>query len=117
MKSAMTTGDPDDQAVALRDEHRPRKRLPAGANRVVRERLVAVHVRKARERRLALDLEVALRLVAARLANHALCARTAVPYAQISVHCGPISDVSNRIATIAFAPFDSASWTIRSITC
>ena len=30
--------------------------------------------------------------------------RTAVPYAQISVQVSPISDVSKRIATIAFAP-------------
>ena len=43
-------------------------------------------------------------------------ARTAVPYAQISVHMPPISEVSKRMATMAFAPFASASATIRSIT-
>jgi len=41
-----------------------------------------------------------------------LCTRAAVPYAQISVQLGPISDVSNRIAITAFAPFASASATI-----
>ena len=41
---------------------------------------------------------------------------TAVPYAQISVQFGPISEVSKRIATMAFAPFAVASSTIRSMT-
>src|SRR5437764_3316138 len=49
--------------------------------------------------------------------RHAFRTRTAVPLAQISVQVSPISDVSNRMATIAFAPLDSASSTIRSITC
>ena len=40
---------------------------------------------------------------------HAFAILTAVPYAQISVHVLPISDVSKRIATIAFPPFASAS--------
>src|ERR687883_537831 len=42
--------------------------------------------------------------------------RTAVPYAQISVQFEPISEVSKRMATIASAPFASASSTIRCIT-
>lgn len=41
-------------------------------------------------------------------------ARTAVPYAQISVHVEPSSEASNRIAMIAFTPFLSASATIRA---
>ena len=46
-----------------------------------------------------------------------LRALTAVPYAQISVHVLPSSDVSNRKATIASAPFASASSTSRSVAC
>src|SRR5262249_23629310 len=52
-----------------------------------------------------------------RVAPQSRRARTAVPYAQISVQLPPISDVSKRMATIASAPFADASSTIRSITC
>jgi 8-oxo-dGTP pyrophosphatase MutT (NUDIX family) len=47
---------------------------------------------------------------------YTLLMRTAVPYAQISVQVPPISDVSNRIARIAFAPFSSAASTMRWVT-
>ena len=43
--------------------------------------------------------------------------RTAVPYAQTSVHVLPSSDVSNRNAMIASAPFDCASSITRSVAC
>jgi hypothetical protein len=45
-----------------------------------------------------------------------LVTRTAVPYAQISVQTSPISEVSKRIARMAFAPRRSASSTIRFMT-
>lgn len=45
--------------------------------------------------------------------RHSFVARTAVPYAQISVQVSPISEVSNRIARIALAPRRSASSIIR----
>src|SRR3954452_8617359 len=44
-------------------------------------------------------------------------ARTAVPYAQISVHVEPSSDVSKRKATIAVAPLACASSTRRWVAC
>src|SRR5262249_51455863 len=71
------------------------------------------------QRDLALDVEVDERVpqVEDDCPRHAPRTFTAVPYAQISVQLAPISEVSKRIPTIAFAPFASASWTIRSITC
>ena len=50
-------------------------------------------------------------------ASYSLRALTAVPYAQISVHVSPISDVSKRIARTAFPPRVCASSVSRSITC
>ena len=65
---------------------------------------------------LVADLEQALTPAQVRGVMPSLT-RTAVPYAQISVHVDPSSDVSNRIARTAFAPIASASATSRSIAC
>ena len=73
-------------------------------------------MRERRQARVALDRELRLRLVCPERLITRREIFTAVPYAQISVHVSPISDVSKRIATTAFAPFASASSVIRWIT-